>query len=187
MAESKLPLRDFDEESETDSETELLIRRDVPSGKINSSGSSNHNNNFNSGRRRNSSMGYSGVDVDVGASSSAAGGRGSFLGNLFGSHSFGSAAGQIRYRNERSRERAKNSNGIYSSISKLAQLTHTSSGVAGAGSVGGSGTAGGIGGIGVTPTDGVTTAGVGAAGSSAPGDHINNGGTHSTIANVSYE
>lgn len=166
MAESNVPLRDFDEESETDSETELLIRRDVPSGKPN-------NNNIRG--RRKSSMGYSGVDA--GAGSSAAGGGGSFLGNLFGSNSFGSAAGQIRYRNERSRERAKHSNGSYSSISKLAQLTHTSSGVAGAGSIGGGG--GGSGsatGIKVTTGDGSVAA---SGGSAATGD-LSNGATHST-------
>ncbi|KAH8308402.1 hypothetical protein KR059_012134 [Drosophila kikkawai] len=157
---NNVPLRDFDEESETDSETELLIRRDVPSG-------SGSNNNLGRAKRRKSSMGYSGVDADVGAGSSAAG---SFLGNLFG-HSLGSAAGQIRYRNERSRERAKNSNSSHSSssVSKLAQLTHTSSG-AGCGS--GSGTGVGIGG---------TTTGDSAATSGAvPGD-LTNGGTHGAV------
>ncbi|EDW46016.1 GM10389 [Drosophila sechellia] len=173
MAESNVPLRDFDEESETDSETELLIRRDVPSGK--------QNNNNNRGRRK-SSMGYSGVDA--GAGSSAAGGGGSFLGNLFGSNSFGSAAGQIRYRNERSRERAKHSNGSYSSISKLAQLTHTSSRVAGAGSIGGVGGGSGGGGGGSGSATGIkATTGDGSAatsgGSAATGD-LSNGATHST-------
>ncbi|KAH8282310.1 hypothetical protein KR054_006841 [Drosophila jambulina] len=155
MADNNVPLRDFDEESETDSETELLIRRDVPS-----SGGKNNNSNHGRGKRRKSSMGYSGADGDVGAGvgSSAAG---SFLGNLFG-HSLGSAAGQIRYRNERSRERAKNSNsshGSSSSVSKLAQLTHTSSG-AGSGSGSGSGT---------TPGDSAATPG----GAALPGDLTN--------------
>ncbi|KAH8255481.1 hypothetical protein KR038_004257 [Drosophila bunnanda] len=161
MADNNVPLRDFDEESETDSETELLIRRDVPS----SGGSSN--NNHGRAKRRKSSMGYSGADGDVGAGSSAAG---SFLGNLFG-HSLGSAAGQIRYRNERSRERAKNSNNSHgsSSVSKLAQLTHTSSG---AGSGSGSGVGAGIGGT--TSGDGAATPGA------VPGD-LTNGGAHGVV------
>ncbi|KAH8381199.1 probable phospholipid-transporting ATPase IIA isoform X1 [Drosophila serrata] len=161
MADNNVPLRDFDEESETDSETELLIRRDVPS----SSGSSN--NNHGRGKRRKSSMGYSGADGDVGAGSSAAG---SFLGNLFG-HSLGSAAGQIRYRNERSRERAKNSNSSHgsSSVSKLAQLTHTSSG---AGSGSGSGVGVGIGG---------TTQGDSAATPGAVPSDLANGGAHGVV------
>ncbi|KAH8412310.1 hypothetical protein KR009_001150 [Drosophila setifemur] len=167
-----VPLRDFDEESETDSETELLIRREAPSGtkSIGSSSSNNNNNNHNS-RRRKSSTGFSGADAD-----------GSFLGNLFG-HSLGSAAGQIRYRNERSRERAKTSNSghnnSYNSVSKLAQLTHTSAGVAGGGGggagAGGSGSAAGSSGSGNGGTSG--DAGNTATGVSGTGDL----GTHSTV------
>lgn len=151
-----VPLRDFDEESDTDSETELLIRREVPAGSASSSNNSNRN-----GRRKNST-GYSGAD---------------FLGNLFGSNSVGSAAGQIRYRNERSRERAKHSNS-YNSVSKLAQLTHTSAGVAGVGAGAGTGASGGSGGSGSGGAgDGnsaTTSAGC------AAGD-LGNGGTHSTV------
>ncbi|XP_030377306.1 probable phospholipid-transporting ATPase IIA isoform X1 [Scaptodrosophila lebanonensis] len=148
MADNELPLRDFDEESdETDSETELLIRHTgggsenvVGSGVGGGSvviGSSNSSNNNKQRRRRKSSTGYGGVGgISSGGGSSSGGG---FLGNLFG-HSLGSASGQIRYRNERSRERAKYSNSNNGSAvrdinstnitGKLAQLTQTG-GVAG--------------------------------------------------------
>lgn len=153
MTDNELTLRDFDEESEeTDSETELLIRHTVHNrsrGSASSNAANKTKNNNNGQRQRKSSTGYSGIGgpatigvvgsggagVDVGGSS------GSFLGNLF---SLGSAAGQIRYRNERSRERAKYSNSnnigsgrdsgssasrdITSDQTKLAQLTHTGAG-----------------------------------------------------------
>lgn len=155
MTDNELTLRDFDEESEeTDSETELLIRHTVHN-RSRSSGSSsnaaNKNKNNNNGQRlRKSSTGYSGIGGPttigvVGGSGAGVGvgsSSGSFLGNLF---SLGSAAGQIRYRNERSRERAKYSNSnnsgsgrdsgsvsasrdITSDQTKLAQLTQTGAG-----------------------------------------------------------
>lgn len=153
MTDNELTLRDFDEESEeTDSETELLIRHTVHN-RSRSSGSSNaankNKNNNNGQRLRKSSTGYSGIGgpstIGVVGSGSGVGvgsSSGSFLGNLF---SLGSAAGQIRYRNERSRERAKYSNSnnsgsgrdsgsvsasrdITSDQTKLAQLTQTGAG-----------------------------------------------------------
>ncbi|EDV94041.1 probable phospholipid-transporting ATPase IIA isoform X1 [Drosophila grimshawi] len=136
MTDNALPLRDFDEESEeTDSETELLIRHTHSDAAIANSNNNSNNNNHNNShgqRRRKSSTGYGGI----GAIGSPTSGSASFLGNLF---SLGSAAGQIRYRNERSRERAKYSNSNSSSgtatrhitsettsvQTKLAQLTQT--------------------------------------------------------------
>lgn len=150
MTDNELTLRDFDEESEeTDSETELLIRHTVHNrsrGSV-SSNAANKNNN-NGQRQRKSSTGYSGIGgpatigvVGGGAGVGVGSSSGSFLGNLF---SLGSAAGQIRYRNERSRERAKYSNSnnsgsgrdsgssasrdITSDQTKLAQLTQTGAG-----------------------------------------------------------
>ncbi|SPP85755.1 probable phospholipid-transporting ATPase IIA isoform X1 [Drosophila guanche] len=178
MADNNVPLRDFDEESETDSETELLIRRDVRTVSVAAVGSSSKSNNNSRGRHRKSSTGYSGVaDVGVKSSSSSGGGGsgGSFLGNLFG-HSLGSAAGQIRYRNERSRERAKYSNSSSSSsVSKLAQLTHTSAGGSGAGSHGIGATVAGS--AASVPSGGAAT---GVGDSAGVASDLGNG-THSTV------
>ncbi|EDW76123.1 uncharacterized protein Dwil_GK14835, isoform A [Drosophila willistoni] len=156
--------KDFDEESETDSETELLIRDVGHSLRSHSSSaaaatspssSSWHSRN----RQRKSSTGYGGVDVGAVA--------GSFLGNLFGSgsnssnnNSLGSAAGQIRYRNERSRERAKYSNSHTSgdiatttTTAKLAQLTQTRASAGDGGVAGGADGAAGVGTTNATGSD----------------------------------
>ncbi|KAL7741981.1 hypothetical protein ACLKA6_012185 [Drosophila palustris] len=145
MTDNERPLRDFDEESEeTDSETELLIRHtgssDAAISNSNNKGISKTNNSYNNSgqRRRKSSTGYSGIGGIVSPSVGNSNSGNSFLGNLF---SLGSAAGQIRYRNERSRERAKYSNSnnsgsasrditsdhttVGGSAAKLAQLTQT--------------------------------------------------------------
>ncbi|XP_036321777.1 probable phospholipid-transporting ATPase IIA isoform X2 [Rhagoletis pomonella] len=104
VADSEFQLRDFDGETEdSDSETELLIRHNGRGQQTKRSGS------IATSRYYLHDYSTSQPTTSVASSSSISGKATGFLSHLFGNttNSLGRAAGQVRLRNERSRERDK--------------------------------------------------------------------------------